>query len=150
MDEWMVVSNVFFLNFHPEAWGNDGGFDEYFSSGLVQPPTSAWMDVSFEMTRGLFAMQTSEQPLYHRLAFPRHRRNDGGVRNEWACAHDRNETSKVCKFVHVVLINTCLCPSSLFDDSMDSHMNTSIHHLGNLHKHSFLLHQVKSAKTAPT
>ena len=28
-----------FLNFHPENWGDHHFFDEYFSDGLVQPPT---------------------------------------------------------------------------------------------------------------
>ena len=34
----MVVSNIFYV--HPEKIGEDSQFDEYFSKGLVQPPTS--------------------------------------------------------------------------------------------------------------
>ena len=32
----------YFWNFHPENWGRWSDFDQYFSIGLVQPPTSHW------------------------------------------------------------------------------------------------------------
>ena len=35
---WLVVSKIFY--FHPYFFGEDCQFDEYFSKGLVQPPTS--------------------------------------------------------------------------------------------------------------
>ena len=33
-----VVATQIFFDFHPETWGNDSQFDEYFSGGL-KPPT---------------------------------------------------------------------------------------------------------------
>ena len=41
-------------------------------------------------TPGLFAMPTSELPLYHRLAFPRQELETVGNQWQcWPCAHDR-------------------------------------------------------------
>ena len=85
MDGWMVI-------FTSKLWGNDPFFEsifEYFAGNSTYPRhfwkddftcpevgcVSCFLegkDVSNGLkTPGLFAMRTSELPLYHRLAFPR-------------------------------------------------------------------------------
>ena len=66
---WLVVSHIFC--FPPEPWGNDRKFDEYFSDGLVQPPTRKlwklshpWFYFKLALTKSYFYSRPFDDHIY--------------------------------------------------------------------------------------
>lgn len=115
MDEWMVS---IFVHFHLETLGKwcifwinfwvlcrELTYPRHFWKDDFTCPGVGYVSCFLEgkdvsnglKTPGLFAMRTSELPLYHRLAFPRQELETVGNQWQcWPCAHDREETSEVC------------------------------------------------------